>query len=451
MTTMHERPATSDLLRPGDDGYDAARAPWAANVDQRPAAVATPTDAAGVVATVRAAAGLGLRVAPQGTGHNAHPLPALDDVLLLRTTRMTEVTVDPVRRIARAESGAIWMDAVVPAGRHGLVPLHGSSPDVGIAGYSLGGGMGWYARKHGLQTNHLTAVELVTADGDLVRADAGHETDLFWALRGGGGNFGVVTALEFDLFPVETAYAGMLVWDWRHAGRVLARFAEWAPEQPDEVTTSFRILQLPPIPEVPEAVRGRQIVMINGAVLADDATAEQILAPLRELAPEIDTFGRVPAPSLIRLHLDPEGPTPAISSTAMLGALPPSGVDALVEAAGPGSGTSLLIAAELRQLGGALGRPHPGAGALPMLDGQFALFSLGLPMAPGDAERIGADLARVRTAMAPYANGRQYLNFMEERADAGHGFDPHNWARLRELRRRYDPTGVFVANHEIPV
>ncbi len=450
MTATTSRRATGGLLMPGDDGYDAARAPWAANVDQRPAAVAEPTDASGVVEVVRAAANLGLRVAPQGTGHNAHPLPALDDVLLLRTTRMRSVTVDPVQRIARAESGAIWMDAVEPAGRLGLIPLHGSSPDVGIAGYSLGAGIGWYARKHGLQTNHLTAIELVTADGKLVRTDAENEPDLFWALRGGGGNFGVVTALEFDLFPSETAYAGMLVWDWRHAQRALQRWSEWAPQAPDEVTTAFRILQVPPIPEIPEPMRGRQIVMINGAVLGDDAAAERILAPLRELAPEIDTFHRTPAPELIRLHLDPEGPTPALSETANLGELSSSGVDALVAAAGPDSGTCLLIAG-LRQLGGALGRPHPGAGAMPMVEGAFAMFALGIPTASGDEERIEADLARLRAAMAPYANGRQYLNFTERPGRVSAGYDPRTWERLREIRRRYDPSGLFVANHEIPL
>jgi FAD/FMN-containing dehydrogenase len=440
------------ILLPGEEGYDAARAPWAVNADLRPAAVAQPRDAAQVQLIVRAAAGLGLRIAPQGTGHHAHAMPrSLDDVVLLRTNMMNRVSIDPDRRIARAESGAVWLDVVEPAGRHGLAALHGSSPDVGVAGYSLGGGIGWYARKLGMATNSLTAVELVTASGELVRADAEHEPELFWALRGGGGNFGVVTALEFALFPITTAYAGMMVWDCRHAERVLRRYAEWAPEAADEVTTSLRLLQVPPIPEMPEFVRGRQVVAIDGAVLADDETAERILAPLRELGPEIDFFGRKPAPELVRLHMDPEGPTPTISESAMLGWLAPSGVDALLGVAGPDSGSSLLVAAELRQLGGALGRAHPGAGALPRLEGSFALLALGMPNPMADEERTRADARRVVTAMAPYANGRSYLNFVEKHGNAGTGYDPRTWDRLRAVRRQYDPAGLFVANHQIPL
>jgi len=179
---------------------------------------------------------------------------------------------------------------------------------VGVVGYSLGGGMGWYARKLGLATNRITAVELVVADGSQIRVDRDTHPELFWALRGGGGNFGVVTALEFDLFPIETAYAGMLVWDQKDAEKVLRHWAEWSVGAPDEVTTSFRMMNLPPLPELPEPFRGRQLVVIDGAVLDSDDRAESILASLRELGPEMDTFARVPAASLVRIHMDPEGP-----------------------------------------------------------------------------------------------------------------------------------------------
>ncbi|WP_344618916.1 FAD-binding oxidoreductase [Dactylosporangium salmoneum] len=430
---------------PGDPGYDTARMPWNVAVDQRPAAVAFPADAAEVAEVVRAARAAGLRVAPQGTGHNAGPLGPLDDVVLLRTSAMTAVTVDPARRTARAEAGALWIDVVEQTAPHGLAALHGSSPDVGVVGYSLGGGIGWYARQHGLQTNSLTAIELVTAGGELVRATADTEADLFWALRGGGGNFGVVTAVEFDLFPIATAHAGWLVWDWREAARVLPAWAEWAVAAPDHVTTAARLLQIPPMPQIPEVFRNRQLLVVDGAVLGDPA----VLAPLRALKPEMDTFADVPAPSLSRLHMDPEGPTPAVGAAAMLGDLDGAAFDALLGAAGPGSGTSLLVAAELRQLGGALGRPAPRHGALPRLDATFALFTCGIAATPEMAAASHADTRRVVEALRPWANGREYLNFAETKVDTSRAFDPATWRRLQDVRRAADPDGLFVANHVI--
>ena len=239
---------------------------------------------------------------------------------------------------------------------------------------------------------------------------------------------------------------------------MLSRWADWAGQAPGEVTTSLRLLQLPPLPQLPEPLRGRQLVVINGAVLGDDATAQRrngataqrILAPLRELRPELDTFGRAPAASLIRRHMDPEGPTPAASRTAMLGELTDAAIGALLGAAGPGSGTSLLVAAELRQLGGALGRAHPGGGALSMLDGRYVLFALGVAPTPEAHRRSVADATRVVDAMAPYHNGRQYLNFAEDPVDTATAYPASAWQRLRAVRSAVDPHGLFVANHPIP-
>ncbi|MCW2765838.1 MAG: linked oxidase domain protein, partial [Nocardioides sp.] len=257
---------------PGDPGYHAARLPWNVAVDQRPAAVALPQNAQEVGAVVRMAGELGLRVAPQSTGHNAGPLAArgLDDVVLVRTSAMGMAIADPTRDIVRVEGGALWEPAVDVAAAHGRAVLHGSSPDVGIAGYSLGGGIGWYARSLGLAANSLTAVEIVIGDGSLVRASAAENAELFWALRGGGGSFGVVTALEFRMHPIETAYAGFLMWDLADIEPVLREWSAWAPGAPDEVTTSFRAMRLPPMPELPDFLRGRSVVIVDGAVLGSD-------------------------------------------------------------------------------------------------------------------------------------------------------------------------------------
>lgn len=435
---------------PGDPGYDAARQPWNVSVDQRPAAVAYPAGAEEAAEVVRAAAAAGLRVAPQSTGHNPGPLAdgGLDDVVLLRTSAMTSVEIDPERQLATVGGGVMWLDVVEAAAQHGLATLHGSSPDVGVSGYSLGGGLGWFARKLGMQTNNITGAEVVTADGRIRWVDAEHESDMFWALRGGGGNLGVVTKLQFKLFPIPTAYGGMMAWDWHHAERVLERWATWSLDAPDEVTTSFRILQLPPLPEIPEPIRGRNLVMIDGAVLADDAEAERILAPLRELEPEIDMFGRMPAPALVRIHGDPEGPTPGVSNASMLGSLPGEAIAKFIEVAGPDSGSTLL-ATELRQLGGQIGRPHEGAGVLPQLDGQFILFGVGLALSPEMGAQVEADAARLIEALSPWSNGRQYLNFAESAIDTSTGYRAPDYVRLQAVRAAADPHGLFVANHRV--
>jgi FAD/FMN-containing dehydrogenase len=453
MTEMLDRTtaletACAEVYLPGDAGYDAARIPWNVAVDLRPAAVAVAHNVAEVAAVVRAAAAAGLRVAPQGTGHNAGPLTDLSDVVLLRTHQLRGAVVDPGSGIATVGAGTLWEEAVIEADLRARAVLHGSSPDVGVVGYSLGGGMGWYARALGLATNSVTGAQVVTATGDVIRVDAEHEPDLFWAMRGGGGNLGVVTSLDFRTYAFTTAYAGMLVWDWADADVVVRRWADWSTTAPESATTSLRLMQLPPIPEIPEPMRGRRLVVIDGAVLADDDTAARILAPLRELRPEIDTFGRTDAASLVRLHMDPEAPTPAVSDTAILDSLPAAGIDALLSAAGPGSDTSLLFT-ELRQLGGALARPAPDAGALPCLDGQFVLFGLAIAATPDMAAHGHRDAQRVTAAMAPWSNGKRYLNFAETAVDAASGYETAHWNRLRRIRAAADPTGLFLANHPV--
>jgi FAD/FMN-containing dehydrogenase len=307
--------------------------------------------------------------------------------------------------------------------------------------------MGWLARSHGLQANSVTAIELVTGEGELVRTDREHDPELFWALRGGGGNFGVVTALEFRLYPVREAYAGMLIWDWTHAERVLTAWHEWARTAPDNVTTSFRIMQLPPAEFVPEPIRGRQLVVIDGAVTGDDA--EAVIAPLRALAPEMDTFATVPASALTRIHQDPEDPVPYVSESALVESLTPEAIQTIVELAGPGSGSPLLLL-ELRQLGGAVGRVTAGHGALPRLEGEFVLFMLGMAMSPEMAAAAVEHAGRVKDALAAFLAGGHYLNFAEYKVDPAASYGAFTYRRLRVTKRRVDPDNVIRANHEIP-
>ncbi|MFC7484698.1 FAD-binding protein [Luedemannella flava] len=293
-------PARRPRVRPGPTAWNTA-------VDQRPAAVAYPADPAEVAALLRAARAVGLRVASQGTGHHADALGPLDDTILLRTAAMTGLSVDRAARRARVGAGMLWVDVVDAVSP--LAALHPAAPDVGVVGFSLSGGLSWYGRALGLQSNAITAVELVTAGGDAVRADADHEADLFWALRGGGANFGVVTALEFALHPVPEVHAGLLAWDAARAERVLAAWVDWAASAPETVTTAARVM---PAPGALTDLRGRQLLVVNGAVLGPAGAA---LAPLRGLRPEVDTFARVPAAALARLHLEPEDPAPTTGAS----------------------------------------------------------------------------------------------------------------------------------------
>ena len=438
------------LTLPGDDGWDLARQAWNLSADQHPAAVATPADADDVRAVVDFARENGMRVAPQGTGHGATTLGDLGGSILLKTTRMNGVEVDPQTRRARALSGALSEDAMAAGAEHGLAGLCGSSPDVGLVGYSLGGGIGWLGRKHGLQGNAVRAVELVTSGGELVRADAENETDLFWALRGGGGgDFGVVTALEFEMVPLTVAYAGNLAWPWEQSEEVLKRWAEWALDAPEEITTSARILQFPPIPDVPEELRGRQLVMIDGAHCGAEDDAVEALAPLRELRPEIDTWETIGAPGLVHVHGDPEQPVPGVSDHRLMSEVNDNTIEALVEVAGPGSGSPLLFV-ELRQFGGAFARaPEDGGGARAAFEEPFLFFAIALGMTPEMGEAGEAHATKTCEALGPWAAQRCYLNFRERHSDTAEGFSEEDYARLGEVKAAVDPERLFQSNHEI--
>ncbi len=433
---------------PGDPAYDMARSPWNLQVSDHPAAVVYPAFPDEVAEVLTAASEAGLQVAAQGTGHGAPPLEGrLTDAVLLRTAAMTELHVDPERRRARVGAGVLWGDLAEAAGEHGLAGLHPSSPDVGVVGYSIGGGIGWYARRLGLQCNALTAADLVLADGSFVRASADDEADLFWALRGGAAPLGVVTALEFDLFPLETVVAGFLAWDWTAVERVLPAWVSWCANAPEDATTSFRLVEVPPGEPFPAELRGRRLAVIDGAVLGADASAAEILAPLRALAPEIDTVTRVPAASLVRLHLEPEGPTPGYARSTLVSGLPDEAIAAVVDAAGPASGTTLAVA-ELRQLGGALARPAPGGGALSRLDGQFLALGLGLGGDPDVWPQLRADAARFLDALEPWATGVHYLPMLDDPTDTRKAFPPDVHARLAQIRRACDPNRLFVPPHQ---
>ena len=456
MTITTSTPSASTLRGlcemhlPGDPGYDVARLPWNLAVDQRPAAVAVPRTVEEVSTVVRAAAASGLRVAPQSTGHGAGPLGevSMSDIVIVRLSELTGVTVDAAARTARVVGGTLWAEVLAATTPHGLTAMHGSAPDIAVAGYALSGGLSFFGRTHGVAANSVRAVEVVTADGSLVRADATTNPDLFWAIRGGGGNFGVVVAIELDLLPYADVYAGMLLWDRERSPEVTRAWVAWTREVPESVTTSLRVMSFPPMPDLPPFLSGRDLVVIDGAVLENDERAAELLAPLRALAPEMDTFGRMPAAALPDIHMDPPAPTPVVSDHSVLSVVNDDTIDALLGQVGPGTQSGLLFA-ELRQLGGAFSRPSPTGGALSHVPGAFAFFAV--TIAPGpEAAVVGqaAATAAVR-AVAPWSQASRVPTFTDLQVETSSMFDGEAWVRLCQLRAAADPDRLFVANHQL--
>ena len=438
------------VVLPGDGRFDEARRAWNLAIDQRPAAVIFPASPAVVAAAVGWAAERGLRVAAQGTGHNAGPLGSLADTVLLRTERMRGVQIDPVARTARAEAGVVWLDVVEAAAQHGLATLAGSSPDVGVTGYTLGGGLSFLGRRYGLAANNVTAAEVVTADGRWVRTDREHEPDLFWALRGGGGSFGVVTALEFRLFPHAEAYAGALWYPIERASEVLHAWGELTRGAvPDELTTIGRLLNFPPIPQIPEPVRGKSFVIVEAYHTGEPAQADELLAPLRPLGPVNDTITTVPVPALSHLHMDPEQPVPGIGDGMMIDQLPAAAIDAFVQAAGPGAAFPLL-SVEMRHLGGEFARPRPGNGALACLDAHYMLFAVSMTPVPELVAPVTAQVEMIKNALAPWGARQMYLNFAETQQPAAPFWTEQAHQRLRRIKANVDPDDMIRSNHPIP-
>ena len=376
------------------------------------------------------AAAAGLRVAVQGTGHGAAARGGeLADSILLKMERMRGIEIDAANRSARVEAGVVWAEVAEAAAEHGLAALAGSSPDVGVVGYTLGGGLSWLGRRYGLAASSVLSVEIVTAGGEIRRIDADTDPDLFWAVRGGGGSFGAVIAIEFALFPVAEVYAGVMLWPIERAGEILHAWREWTTDMPDEMTTVGRLLQLPPIPDIPEPFRGRSFVAVQAFYLGVEAEGAELIAPIRALSPEIDTVATISTAALQHVHMDPEHPVPGLGDGMLLDELPAAAIDALVAAAGPESGSPLL-SVEVRQLGGALGRPAAGGGAVSHLDADFALFGVGIAMSPEMGALVAAHMGVVREALSPWEAETTYLNFAERDVPAERIFGPYTNHRL---------------------
>jgi hypothetical protein len=449
--SLGELQISGHVAQPGDSGWDQARAAWNLAADRQPAAVAFVESAADVAAVIDFASRHGLKVTGRGTGHGAVAIGALEQTIVIKTERMREIELDEQAQTARVEAGVLAMELGAAAQAKGLCSLPGSAPDVGVIGYTLGGGLSWLGRRYGFACNRVQAIELVTADGELRRVDAEHDSDLFWALRGGGGCYAIVTALHVALLPISELYAGIMIFPAELGVDAIRAYRDWTKTAPEEITSIVRFLRPPPLPDVPEPLRDRPLITIDAAFIGEQTEGERLLAPLREIGePIIDTFAQIPAEALSKIHMDPEQPVPGLGHHALISALPDEAIDAFVGAVGPDAGSPLLLA-ELRHIGGALGRAGENAGALAKLDADFLMFGIGMPMTPELGQAIDGYLDHLDQTMAPWRADGGYFNFAERPCgiDAILPSDTHE--RLLEVKRRWDPDGLISANHELTI
>jgi FAD/FMN-containing dehydrogenase len=440
------------VLTPHDDGYAAESATWNLALPHRPLVAVGATSAGDVRAAVRFAERHGRPVAVVATGHGA--VVSADGAVLISLRRLTDIRIDAPSATAEVGGGATWQPVIDEAAKAGLAPLAGSAPNVGVAGYTLGGGLSpVLGRRHGFAADHVRSIEIVTPDGELRLVDAEREPDLFWALRGGKGNFGVVTRLVFGLVPTTMIYGGGLFFAGEHVRSVVAAFRAVAASAPDDLTVSFAFLRLPDLPFVPEPLRNRFAVHVRVAYLGPAEAGERLVAPLRAAAPTIiDTLGDMPFTDLAAIHADPVDPLPAYERAELLRDFPPEAADALIEAAGPAIESPLLMV-EVRQLGGALARDPAVSNAVGNRDARFQLFA-GTVGAPGMGEAFRPAFDDLFRAVRPWATGRVQVNFL-----AGHdtapsrvraAYEPAAYERLARLKWRYDPKNLFRVNHNIP-
>jgi FAD/FMN-containing dehydrogenase len=453
-------PLALDLLRltlpgrvftPGDAGYDAARAGFSLSDTPTPDVVIAAQSAADVVAAVYFAHQNNLPVGVHATGHNfGH---AFDGGVRIKTSAMQGVTIDPVARTARVEAGVRWGAVVAAAQKHGLAPLNGSAPHVGVVGYTLFGGFGWLLRKYGAAVDSVIAAEVVTADGQLRRVSENREADLFWALRGASGNFGIVTALEFKLYPVTEVYGGAMFFPMERAPEVFAAYGRLVAGAPEELTSAIVLMRVPPLPHIPEFLRGKSVVTVRAAFLGAEADGARLLAPLRALDGLIaDTFRMLPYAQIGTIANDPQDPSPTHRATAMLQDLSPATIEALLRVNGS-DGSAPVTVLEIRHLGGAMTRVAPHSTAFTQRYAPFIMQTIGVLAGPA-AGAIVPNTRRIAEALRPHSTGGVLPSWL---GDGDYGvermaasFAPAHYARLVELKRRYDPSNMFRQNHNIP-
>ncbi|ROO84050.1 FAD/FMN-containing dehydrogenase [Actinocorallia herbida] len=432
------------VLIEGDAGFERAALGWSVGVPQRPRAVVEIADAEDAAALVRYAAAEGLTLAAQPSGHGA--TTALDGAVVVRTGALNAVEIDPENRVARVGAGVPCGALLEAAGAYGLTFPAGSSPVVTVAGYTLGGGLGWYGRSRGPGSASVRALEVVDADGVLRRISAVAEPDLFWALCGGGGDHALVTALEVELFPAPEVYGGRLVWPAHQAFAVLEAYAKATAGAPEELSVWCSLMQFPPFPELPEPLRGLSAVVVDAAHLGPAEEGRALLAAFEAVDGVVfDTRGALPPAALGMICAEPTDPMPSLHRGELLTDL--DGAAAVLRDLAAAGTVHPLVFVQLRHLGGAYTRVDSGACG-PVAE-PFLLSMMGVTPGAEAAAGVAATLDRIVAAMGPVLAGRKPYTFLAGGERVSAAFPAETLERLREVKRAYDPHGTFRSNFPV--
>jgi FAD/FMN-containing dehydrogenase len=453
MTATHAPisiPDLRDVLRgrvitPDDAGYDRARTIFYGGFDQRPVVIVRPADAAEVARVVTLAAETGLELAVRSGGHSLAGHGTTDGGIVLDLGDMNALDIDPQQRSAWAQTGLTAGAYTTKAHAYGLATGFGDTGSVGIGGITLGGGVGYLVRKHGLTIDHLLTAEVVTADGQLLRTDAETNPELFWAIRGGGGNFGVATRFQFRLHPVDTIVGGLLVLP--ATPETIAGFVALADAAPEELSGIANVMPAPPLPFLAAEAHGRLVVMATLAYAGDTGAGERAVAPFRRLAtPLADLVRPMPYPQLYPPEEEGFHPT-GVLRTMFLDAVDPGAVVEHLQAAS----TAPIAVAQLRVLGGAMARVPADATAFAHRASRLMVNLAAVYQRPEEAEEQRAWVDRFAAALQD-GHARAYANFLGDEGEARirEAYPPPTWERLAAVKARYDPTNLFHRNQNIP-
>lgn len=441
------RVVSGRLVTPADADFQDVRTPWIVNVDQQPAAVLEVAHVSDVVEAVRFAAAHGTSVSAQPTGHA--PRTTLDGTLLLRTRALQGIEVDRVRGTVSVGAGVKWGELCAALDGTGLMALAGSNPDPTVVGLILGGGVSWFTRAHGFTANSVVSFDVVDPSGELVHVTRASDPDLFWALRGGGGDFGIVVRLELALFDAPEMYGGQLLWPVEHAPAVLKAFRDLALVAPRELTLWAHVMHFPPIPDVPEPLRGRSFVNVAATYLGSEQMANILLWSLRDAAPvEMDLMQVITPGSLDAVAAEPTQPMPSVEHSMLLTGLDDEAIDALCAAVSDPR-TCPLMVVQIRGLGGAFADDSTAGGAVRPVTEPFQVFAVGVPAVPELAEAIPHAFSALDAALGRLASGHRMPNFVGEGQDDATGYDAERLARLQAIKRERDPQGVIRSNKPV--